>query len=138
MMVLGKRFANFFTSLLNDKFGDNKISFNLVILPVSYYTADEYATKTKDLAAFGYSFIAPVVTTGLNQNTLKDLKTLENDLLKLGDALTPLQSTYTQSSKQITSTNAITAKAGKEATTDTETKEEEKVGDNNADNTDED
>lgn len=137
MLTLGNRFANFFTVLLNNKFGDNKIGFKLIILPVSHYNMDEYASKAKDLAAFGYSFIVPSLGSGFNQNTLKDIKSLENDLLKLSDSLTPLQSAYTQSSKQITSTNAVTAKAASDTAKVVEEKDEEKVGEeDNADNTD--
>lgn len=106
MMILGQKFAHFFTALLNNKFGNRRLSFKLLILPVSFYNAYEYTSKAKDLAAFGYSFLLPIVATGLDQTSLADLKTLENDVLDLDEVLKPLQSAYTQSGK----TNAITAK----------------------------
>ena len=108
MMILGKKFGHFFTALLNNKFGNKKLSFKLLILPVSFYNAYEYTSKAKDLAAFGYSFLMPIVATGIDQTSLADLKELENDVLDLDEVLKPLQSAYTQSGK----TNAITAKAG--------------------------
>ena len=108
MMILGKKFGHFFTALLNNKFGNRKVSFKLLILPVSFYNAYEYTSKAKDLAAFGYSLIMPIVATGLDQTSLADLKALENDVLEFNEILKPLQSAYTQSGK----TNAITAKAG--------------------------
>lgn len=111
MMVLGQSFAHFFTALLNNKFGNRKISFELLILPVSYYNAYEYTSKAKDLAAFGYSFLTPILSTGINQTNLADLKVLENDVLNLDEVLKPLQSAYTQSGK----TNAITAQVSKDA-----------------------
>lgn len=111
MMVLGQSFAHFFTALLNNKFGNRRLSFKLLILPVSFYNAYEYTSKAKDLAAFGYSFLTPILSTGIDQTNLADLKTLENDVLDLDDILKPLQSAYTQSGK----TNAITAQAGKAA-----------------------
>lgn len=111
MMVLGERFGHFFTALLNNKFGTKKLVFKLLILPVSYYNAYEYTSKAKDLAAFGYSFLTPIVATGIDQTDLADLKSLENDVLNLDEYLKPLQSAYTQSGK----TNAITAQTAKVA-----------------------
>lgn len=105
MMILGYGFAHFFTALLNNKFGTKKLSFKLIILPVSFYNSYEYTSKAKDLAAFGYSFLTPVLSTGIDQTDLADLKSLENDVLNLDEYLKPLQSAYTQSGK----TNAITA-----------------------------
>jgi hypothetical protein len=105
MMVLGNAFAHFFTALLNNKFGNRKLSFMLLVLPVSYYNSFEYTSKAKDLAAFGYSFLTPILSLGLNQTNLADLKALENEVLDLDEVLKPLQSAYTQSGK----TNAITA-----------------------------
>lgn len=111
MMVLGYKFAHFFSMLVDNKFGSKKISLKVLILPISFYNADEYVSKAKDLAAFGYSFLTPITSTGIDQTNLADLKTLENDVLKLKDVLQPLQSSYTQSGK----TNAITAQAAKNA-----------------------
>ena len=111
MMILGYGFAHFFTALLNNKFGTKKLSFKLIILPVSFYNSYEYTSKAKDLAAFGYSFLTPVLSTGIDQTDLADLKSLENDVLNLDEYLKPLQSAYTQSGK----TNAITAQTAKVA-----------------------
>lgn len=111
MMVLGQSFAHFFTALLNNKFGNRRLSFKLLVLPISFYNAYEYTSKAKDLAAFGYSFLTPILSTGVDQTNLADLKALENDVLDLDEVLKPLQSAYTQSGK----TNAITAQAGKAA-----------------------
>lgn len=136
MMVLGHSFAHFFTALLNNKFGTRKVSFRLLILPISFYNSMEYCSKAKDLAAFGYSFLTPILSTGINQTNLSDLKALENDVLELDEILKPLQSAYTQSGK----TNAITAQASKDAekttATDTESDEaDENKQDDSNDNT---
>lgn len=111
MMVLGYKFAHFFSAIINNKFSNKKIKFRFIMLPVSYYNNDEYTARAKDLAAFGYSFLTPVASSGINQTNLTDLKELENELLNLDEALKPLQSSYTQSGK----TNAITAAAAKNA-----------------------
>lgn len=100
MMVLGQRFAHFFTALLNYKFETKKVRFKFVILPLSYYNSADYTSRAKELAAFGYSFLTPIVSTGIDQTNLANLKMLENDLLELDEILKPLQSSYTQSGKK--------------------------------------
>lgn len=129
MMILGQKFAHFFTVLINNKFSSKKLKFKFLILPISYYNSAEYTSKAKDLAAFGYSFLTPILSTGIDQTSLADLKELENELLELDKSLKPLQSAYTQSGK----TNAITAAATK--TANTEKEEVEKAG--NAEETEE-
>ena len=99
MMILGQRFAHFFTALMNYKFETKKIQFKLLILPLSYYNSADYTSRAKELAAFGYSFLTPILSTGLDQTNLANLKMLENDLLELDEILKPLQSSYTQSGK---------------------------------------
>lgn len=115
MMILGQKFAHFFTVLINNKFSSKKIKFKILILPISYYNNVEYTSKAKDLAAFGYSFLTPILSTGIDQTSLSDLKELENELLELDEVLKPLQSSYTQSGK----TNAVTAAASKTASEQT-------------------
>lgn len=113
MMILGEKFANFFTAIINYTYATKKVSFKLTILPISHYNSEEYISKQKDLAAFGYTFITPILSTGLNQSTLIDIKNLENDLLELDKILKPLQSAYTQSGKSsstaATQTSTITS-----------------------------
>lgn len=127
MMILGYKFAHFLTVLVNTKFSNKKMKFQVLILPISHYNSAEYTSKAKDLAAFGYSFLTPILSTGINQTNLADLKTLENDLLNLDEYLKPLQSAYTQSGK----VNSITAQASKvaEANAKESIKTEEKSSD---------
>ena len=99
MMILGQRFAHFFTALLNYKFENKKVKFKLLILPISYYNSADYTSRARELASFGYSFLTPILSTGLDQTNLSALKDLENDLLDLDEVLKPLQSSYTQSGK---------------------------------------
>lgn len=99
MMILGRKYAHFITTLVNKKFSNKKIKFKFLILPVSYHNSSEYISKAKDLAAFGYSFLIPALATGIDQTNLEDLKLLENELLELDEILKPLQSSYTQSGK---------------------------------------
>lgn len=99
MMLLGQRFAHFFTSLINYKFATNKVHFKFIIIPLSYYNADDYTSRAREMASFGYSFLTPILSTGIDQTNLANLKMLENDLLELDEILKPLQSSYTQSGK---------------------------------------
>lgn len=99
MMILGYKFARFYSVLLNYKFANNKVKFKLIILPVSAHNSKDYTSRAKELAAFGYVFSTPIVSTGLDQVDLEDMKILENDLLNLDEILKPLQSAYTQSGK---------------------------------------
>jgi len=42
VMILGQRFAHFFTVLLNYKFENKRVKFKLIILPLSYYNSEDY------------------------------------------------------------------------------------------------
>lgn len=97
MMYLAGSYSIWLSYVLNQHYGDNKISFTAKILPVSYYNNDEYISKTLNMAQYGYSFLVPSVALGLNQSEITDIKTLEIELLKLDVELVPLQSSHTQS-----------------------------------------
>ena len=49
---------------------------------------------SKELASLGYSWLVPSIAQGISQRDLSDIKQLENDVLKLSEALIPLQSAY--------------------------------------------
>lgn len=99
MMILAPRLAKFFTSIINYKYETKKVKFKLLILPLSYYNTDKYASYMKELGAFGYSFLTPIAASGIDQVDLPYLKALENEILDLDQILKPLQSSYTQSGK---------------------------------------
>lgn len=99
MMFLAKSYASWLGYILNYRFGDGKINFSTLILPISYYNTDEYISKTLNMAQYGYSFLVPCVALGINQADILDIKTLEIDLLQLNKKLVPLQSSHTQSGK---------------------------------------
>lgn len=119
MMIMGQQFAHFFTVLLNNKFSNKKMVFELLILPLSYYNDDAYTEKSRQLATLGYSFLTPGLATGINQSNLADLKELENELLNLDEVLKPLQTSYTQSGK----VGDTPASASGETSTETNTEE---------------
>jgi hypothetical protein len=98
MMYLANKFSRFITNVLNDTFSNGNISFKYTIMPISYYNASDFATTTFKLVGSGYSALMPALAFGLTQRDLINIKDLENDVLKLGDKLKPLMSSYTQTS----------------------------------------
>lgn len=135
VMVLGQRFAHFFTVLLNTKFADKRVDFRLIILPLSYYNAKDYNSMAREMASFGYSFLAPILATGIDQANLASLKALENDLLNLDEILKPLQSSYTQSGKKagesmdaVAESGDPNAKAPSQTQEETKTEEKKETG----------
>ena len=96
MMYLANKFSRFITNLLNDTFGNGNITFKYTIMPISYYNAADFADTSFKLVGSGYSALMPALAFGLTQKDLVNIKDLENDVLKLGDKLKPLMSSYTQ------------------------------------------
>ena len=96
MMYLANKFSRFITNVLNDTFGNGNITFKYTIMPISYYNAADFADTTFKLVGSGYSALLPALAFGLTQKDLVNIKDLENDVLKLGDKLKPLMSSYTQ------------------------------------------
>ena len=66
-------------------------------MPITYYNAASFADSTFKLVGSGYSALMPALAFGLTQKDLVNIKDLENDVLKLGDKLKPLSTSYTQS-----------------------------------------
>lgn len=101
MMVLGNKYSNFISFLLNDKYGNSSISFKYSILDITYYNTSTYISDSLKLAQNGYSYFLPALALGLSQRDLVNLKEVENNVFKLTDYLIPLQSSYTQSSGNV-------------------------------------
>ena len=97
MMILGNKYSRFISYIINCVYANSNIDFQYILLPISYYNQNEYTSDAFKLAQSGYSFLLPALAIGLNQRELSNIKTLENDLLKLHDKLLPLSSAYTQS-----------------------------------------
>lgn len=98
MMVLGNKYSDFLTNLINTLFANSNVNFKYTILPITWYNEKEYVEESFKLAGMGYSFLIPSMALGLSQRDLVNVKNLENDVLKLEDILIPLQTAYTQTS----------------------------------------
>lgn len=97
MMVLGNKIGIFISNILNLLYSNGAIRFKYVILPISCHNDKDYMNNYFKLASSGYSCILPAIAQGLTQHDLMNIKTLENDVLKLQEVLIPLSSAYTQS-----------------------------------------
>lgn len=102
MMYLANKFSRFITNSINRIYGNTNITFKYQILPVSIHNMDKFIDQSFKLSGSGYSYLLPVVALGLSQRDIVNLKELENDVLKLGEKLIPLSSSYTQSSDNST------------------------------------
>lgn len=100
MMYLANKFSNFITNTLNASFGNGNITFKYVIQPITWYNQKDYVDSAFKLGGAGYSFLMPALGMGLSQRDLVSIKELENDVLKLGESLRPLASSYTQSASE--------------------------------------
>ena len=97
MMILGNKYSKFISYIINSLFANSNVNFKYTVLPVSWYNMFDYITNTLKMASSGYSFLLPTIAAGLSQKDLMNVKTLENEVLKLGELLIPLESSYTQS-----------------------------------------
>lgn len=97
MMILANKYSRFISFILNKLFANVNVNFKYEILPISFYNQNEYITDAMRLAQTGYSFLLPSIAMDVNQRSLVNLKSLENDVLKLQEVLIPLSSSYTQS-----------------------------------------
>ena len=97
----GEKIAKFFERILLLLLNTKKVEFSVNILPVAQFNKEEEFKKSKELLAFGYSFLIPHILAGGKQSNLLSLKQLENDGLDLDSVLKPLMSSYTASGKNL-------------------------------------
>ena len=98
VMPFATKMATFFTKAINGIFANSNISFKYIVLPITWQNQSTYLEDSYKLVSLGYSALIPAIALGINQKDLVGLKELENDVLKLGEKLKPLASSYTQSS----------------------------------------
>ena len=98
MMYFANKVSNYITNIINSYYANGNINFKYSIMPISHYNVASYVDSTFKLVGSGYSALLPALALGLTQKDLISVKDLENDVLKLGDKLIPLSTSYTQSS----------------------------------------
>jgi len=104
-MIFGTSFANWLKFLLNMEYGSNSFTFDVVMLPISYYNRSEMFKTSLQAAQNGFSIFIPALALGISQKQLINLKQLENSL-NLLDYMKPLSSSYTQTGSDIKSSTS--------------------------------
>jgi hypothetical protein len=94
MMYLANKFARFITNVVNSNFANSNINFKYTILPITHQNEAKYVDSSYKVATAGYSLILPALAQGFSQKDLVNLKTLENDVLKLTDKLIPPKTSF--------------------------------------------
>lgn len=100
MMYLANKFSRYISNLLNELFSNSNVSFKYTIMPITYHNYLDYGNASFKLCGSGYSALMPALAFGFSQRDLTSIKELENEVLKLGEKLIPLSTSYTQSKTQ--------------------------------------
>lgn len=101
MLNIVKQFDNWLTYQVNIRFSEkSKYFFEVSTLPITHYNRKDVLALYLKNAEFGYSKILPAIASGMKQSAFLDMAELENDILKLGEVLVPLQSAHTASNKE--------------------------------------
>ena len=95
MFSLAMTFFVWITYIVNSKFADSKISFDVELLPTTIHNRKELMDFYLKGAQYGYSKIYTGVVQGIKQSNITNLLSLENDVLKLTDKMIPLSSSHT-------------------------------------------
>lgn len=102
MMYFANKVSHYITNTINDIYANGNVSFKYTILPITYYNTASFVDTSFKLVGSGYSALMPAIAMGLSQRDLVNIKDLENDVLKLGDKLKPLSTSYTQTADKKT------------------------------------
>ena len=121
MMVLANMFATWVSKVINDLYGNSRISFKYTIFPITEHNRSDFIDESFKLASSGFSFLLPALSLGLTQKDIVNLKTLESNVMGLNDLLQPLQSSYTQSANSDDKGGAPTKEAVDKAPSTIET-----------------
>lgn len=81
---------------LNYRYGDDKMSFDVQVLPVTIHNKKEMSALYLNGAMYGYSKFYAGVALGIKQSNLISLVSIENEIFDLGTKMVPLQSSHTQ------------------------------------------
>ena len=96
MISLVSIITEWITYQLNFRLGDDKMRFDVHVLPVTIHNKKEMAGLYLNGAQYGYSKFYAGAALGIKQSNLLSLITVENDIFDLGSKMIPLQSSHTQ------------------------------------------
>ena len=92
---LTELYSTWLSHIINLDHSGNKHFFEVWVLPTTIFNEEEMEKKYRGLATLGYSKFLPGIVGGLKQSSMLNLIDFENNVLKLGDSMEPLQSTHT-------------------------------------------
>lgn len=113
----------FYNMTINNWFDFDSYQMDIDILPICQYTYNEDMERYKEQATLGVGKLDFIVATGIKQKHIQDRFILE-DFLKL-DQIKPLQSSYTQTGKESSSTGDSGSKNDKNNNVEKDTKDTE-------------
>ena len=96
-MFLSRQFVNWLQFVVNNKFKAQNVNFHIDLLPITFFNRNDMYKNSFQGIQYGYSIMLPYLCLGVPQSHIRDLKILENDILKLTDIMKPLESANTQS-----------------------------------------
>lgn len=96
MISLVNTLTEWISYQLNYRLGDDKMRFDVHVLPVTIHNKKEMAGLYLNGAQYGYSKFYAGAALGIKQSNLLSLITVENDIFDLGSKMVPLQSSHTQ------------------------------------------
>jgi hypothetical protein len=96
-MYLGQFYTKWLEVVVNNNFKKNNTTFSILLLPISCFNRNEVSKNAFQGIQYGYSILVPYLCLGISQSEVRDLKILENDILKLHKIMKPLESANTQS-----------------------------------------
>lgn len=96
-------YSTFINMRLNALFNMKQINHHFKFIDVTELNQEDMVKLYKEHATLGYSKLLVSIAMGINQAELPGLLDLENNVLKIGELLIPLSTSYTSTSKDIES-----------------------------------
>lgn len=97
---------NFFNSVLNRKFNNNKkYKFKFKMLETTIYNYKDLSKMYKEHTQLGYSKMLPQIALGHSQSEILSTATFENEILNLTEIMVPPLMSSTMSSEQVLGKN---------------------------------
>lgn len=104
MFFLLGQYQNKLSSIVDFLFS-NKTTYKMAFLKISIYNAEKKQKMYESLATKGYSKLLPVISSGTTQSEFLSLNFYENEILKIGEILAPLEISSTQSGDKAVSSD---------------------------------
>lgn len=128
ILDIAKMYDNWINYQVNLRFEEKGYYWDCRILPITFYNRQEMHDLYLKDAQYGYSKFLPGIAGGTKQGDIMGTSYIENDLLQLNVIMKPLQSSHTQSNKDLENEGGAPAKRETEKTDETLENEQSKGG----------